>query len=87
VSATGHGEFFIRAAVAHEIAALMRYKGLDVIAGGRRDVVMRQLVRWAARGRDRRGSRRAYRHAVQFRRHAARAMDSSGRLVTGLLRD
>ena len=30
VSATGHGEFFIRAAVAHEIASLVRYAGLDV---------------------------------------------------------
>jgi beta-aspartyl-peptidase (threonine type) len=32
VSATGHGEYFIRAAVAHEIASLMRHKGLDVAA-------------------------------------------------------
>ena len=30
VSATGHGEFFIRYAVAHEIVSLMRYKGLKV---------------------------------------------------------
>lgn len=30
VSATGHGEYFIRFAVAHEIAALMKYKGLSV---------------------------------------------------------
>ncbi|MBI3839152.1 MAG: isoaspartyl peptidase/L-asparaginase [Planctomycetia bacterium] len=30
VSATGHGEYFIRYAVAHDIAALMKYKGLSV---------------------------------------------------------
>ncbi len=30
VSATGHGEFFIRYAVAHEIVALMKYQGLKV---------------------------------------------------------
>ncbi|MET1081723.1 MAG: isoaspartyl peptidase/L-asparaginase [Burkholderiales bacterium] len=30
VSATGHGEYFIRLAAAHEIAALMRYRALGV---------------------------------------------------------
>ncbi len=30
VSCTGHGEFFIRYAVAHNIAALVRYKGLSI---------------------------------------------------------
>ncbi len=30
VSGTGHGEFFIRYVAAHEIAALMKYKGMDV---------------------------------------------------------
>src|SRR5204862_8130078 len=30
VSCTGHGEFFIRLAVAHSIASLVRYKGYDV---------------------------------------------------------
>ena len=30
VSATGHGEFFIRYTVAHDIAALMQYRGLSV---------------------------------------------------------
>lgn len=32
VSGTGHGEFFIRHAVAHDIAALMEYRGLSVQA-------------------------------------------------------
>lgn len=30
VSATGHGEYFIRSVVAHDISALMEYKGLSV---------------------------------------------------------
>ena len=30
VSATGHGEYFIRATVAHEIASLIRYAGKSV---------------------------------------------------------
>lgn len=30
VSATGHGEYFIRYAVAHDVGALMKYKGLSV---------------------------------------------------------
>ncbi len=30
VSGTGHGEFFIRWTVAHDISALMEYKGMDV---------------------------------------------------------
>ena len=30
VSATGHGEFFIRSMVAYDIAAIMKYKGLSV---------------------------------------------------------
>ena len=30
VSATGHGEFFIRWTVAHDISALMEYKGLSL---------------------------------------------------------
>jgi beta-aspartyl-peptidase (threonine type) len=43
VSATGHGEFFIRATVAHEIASLMRYRGLGVVDAANA-VVMGQLV-------------------------------------------
>jgi beta-aspartyl-peptidase (threonine type) len=49
VSATGHGEYFIRAAVAHEIASLVRYRGLDVVAAAD-EVVMRQLVRLGGSG-------------------------------------
>jgi beta-aspartyl-peptidase (threonine type) len=43
VSATGHGEFFIRWAVAHDIAALMEYAGMDVESAAR-EVVEGKLV-------------------------------------------
>jgi beta-aspartyl-peptidase (threonine type) len=43
VSATGHGEFFIRWAVAHDISALMEYKAYDVEAAAR-EVVEKKLV-------------------------------------------
>ena len=86
VSATGHGEFFIRAAVAHEIASLVRYRGLDVQAAAD-DVVHRQLVRlgWSGGvisvGRD--GS-----IAMPFNSPGMLrgAMDSSGRFETGVLK-
>ena len=43
VSATGHGEFFIRWAVAHDISALMEYSGMDVESAARK-VVEGKLV-------------------------------------------
>ncbi len=87
VSATGHGEYFIRAAVAHEIASLMRYKGMGVAAAAN-EVVMNQLVRLGgdggviAIGRD--GS-----IAMPFNSEGMLrgSMDSSRRLTTGLLAD
>ncbi len=42
VSATGHGEYFIRYAVAHDIAALMKYKHLSVEAAAA-EVVQHKL--------------------------------------------
>ncbi|HTI50325.1 MAG TPA: isoaspartyl peptidase/L-asparaginase [Planctomycetaceae bacterium] len=42
VSCTGHGEYFIRWSVAHEIASLMRYRGLSVQQAAD-DVIQRQL--------------------------------------------
>ena len=86
VSATGHGEFFIRAAVEHEIASLVRHRGLGVQAAAD-DVVHRQLVRLGgsggviAVGRD--GS-----IAMPFNSPGMLrgAMDSSGRFETGILR-
>jgi len=43
VSATGHGEYFIRWTVAHQISVLMEFKGMDVEAAAR-EVVEKQLV-------------------------------------------
>jgi len=87
VSATGHGEWFIRAVVAHEIASLVRYRGLDV-AQAADQVVLRQLARMGgsggvvAVGRD-------GRIAMPFNSEGMlrAAMDSRGLLVTGLLKD
>lgn len=87
VSATGHGEYFIRAAVAHEIASLMRYRDLDVVQAAER-VVLQQLVALGgsggviAVGRD-------GRIAMPFNSEGMLrgAMDSRGLAVTGLLRD
>ena len=44
VSATGHGEFFIREVVAYDIAALMKYKGLSVQEAAEK-VIMEKLVK------------------------------------------
>ncbi|MCE6987713.1 isoaspartyl peptidase/L-asparaginase family protein [Dyadobacter sp. CY323] len=49
VSATGHGEFFIRSVVAHDIAALMEYKGLSVKEAAD-EVVMKKLVERGGEG-------------------------------------
>lgn len=49
VSATGHGEYFIRSVVAHDISALMAYKGLSV-AQAAEEVVMRKLVERGGEG-------------------------------------
>ena len=43
VSATGHGEFFIRNTVAHSICALVEYAGMPLAAAAD-SIVMRQLV-------------------------------------------
>jgi beta-aspartyl-peptidase (threonine type) len=49
VSCTGHGEYFIRAAVAHDISALMEYKGYTVEQAAK-EVVMKKLVKMGAEG-------------------------------------
>ncbi len=43
VSATGHGEFFIRWTVAHDIAALVKYRGMSVKAAAE-EVIHKKLV-------------------------------------------
>jgi beta-aspartyl-peptidase (threonine type) len=42
VSCTGHGEFFIRYSVAHDVSALMEYKGMTVEQAAN-EVVMKKL--------------------------------------------
>ena len=49
VSATGHGEFFIRATVAHDICARMQYQGISLEQAARA-VVMDQLVAMGGEG-------------------------------------
>lgn len=49
VSATGHGEYFIRHTVAHSICALMEYGGLPLRAAAD-SIVMRQLSAQAGEG-------------------------------------
>ncbi|HEU4453614.1 MAG TPA: isoaspartyl peptidase/L-asparaginase, partial [Longimicrobium sp.] len=49
VSATGHGEFFIRNTVAHSICALMEYGGMPLQAAAD-SIVMRQLVKQGGDG-------------------------------------
>lgn len=49
VSATGHGEVFIRACVSHDISAMMEYKGVPLVEAAE-DVVMRKLVNMGGSG-------------------------------------
>ncbi|MGH8494876.1 MAG: isoaspartyl peptidase/L-asparaginase family protein [Gammaproteobacteria bacterium] len=49
VSGTGHGEYFMRSVVGHDIAALMRYKGLTVEEAAD-EVVMEKLVQREGEG-------------------------------------
>ena len=49
VSATGHGEFFIRSVVAHDISALMEYRGLSLKEAADL-VVMNKLVKLGGEG-------------------------------------
>ena len=49
VSATGHGEFFIRSVVAYDISALMEYKGLSLKEASE-EVVMKKLVERGGEG-------------------------------------
>ena len=49
ISATGHGEFFIRSVVGHDISALMEYKGLTVSQAAD-EVVMKKLVKMGGEG-------------------------------------
>jgi beta-aspartyl-peptidase (threonine type) len=87
VSGTGHGEFFIRNAVAHDVAALVAYRGLPVRAAAE-EVVLRKLVQRGGEGGviaiDRKGniaqpfnSKGMYRGAIGV----------DGKLTTAIFRD
>jgi beta-aspartyl-peptidase (threonine type) len=49
ISATGHGEYFIRAAVAHDICARMEYKGIS-LQQAQDEVVQEKLVKMNGSG-------------------------------------
>ena len=49
ISATGHGEYFIRAAVAHDICARMEYKGIS-LQQAQDEVVQDKLVKMNGSG-------------------------------------
>ena len=49
VSATGHGEYFIRSVVSYDISALMEYKGLS-LDKATNEVVMKKLVKIGGEG-------------------------------------
>ncbi|MGQ9805781.1 MAG: isoaspartyl peptidase/L-asparaginase family protein [Chlorobiales bacterium] len=49
ISATGHGEYFIRAVVAHDIASLIRYKQLS-LQDAAEEVIMRKLPKLGGTG-------------------------------------
>jgi len=49
VSATGHGEFFIRYTVAHDISALMEYREISLDEAAR-EVIKKKLVKAGGTG-------------------------------------
>ena len=49
ISATGHGEYFIRAAVAHDICARVKYQGID-LSSAAHTVINQRLVKMGGDG-------------------------------------
>ncbi len=87
VSATGHGEFFIRNTVAHSICALMEYGGLPLQAAAD-SIVMRQLVAQRGEGgviaMDRQGNwTMPFNSTGMFRGR----VDAAGTVTIGIFRD
>jgi len=87
VSATGHGEYFIRAVVAHDIAAQIRYTGRSLQAAAE-DVVMRKLVDMGGTGGiisiNRRGEISMVHNTPGMYRGS---IDTDGRLLTAIYGD
>ena len=87
VSATGHGEYFIRSVVAHDIAALMRYSGKS-LQEAVDSVVLEKLVEFGGSG----GVISINRHGDIVMEHNTPGMyrgaiDASGRLTTAIYKD
>jgi len=87
VSATGHGEYFIRAVVGHDIAAQIRYAGKSLQAATE-DVVLRKLVDMGGTGGiisiNRRGEISMVHNTPGMYRGS---IDTSGRLSTAIYGD
>ena len=49
ISATGHGEYFIRAAVAHDICAMVNYKNISLKEAAD-EVIQKKLVEMGGQG-------------------------------------
>ena len=87
VSATGHGEFFIRNTVAHSICALMEYGGLPLQAAAD-SIVMKQLVAQQGEGgiiaMDRQGNVAMPFNSTGMYRGR---IDAAGNVTVGIFRD
>jgi beta-aspartyl-peptidase (threonine type) len=87
VSATGHGEYFMRSVVAYDIAALMEYKGLSLEAASK-EVVNNKLVKMGGEGGviavDRKGN-----VALPFNSEGMyrASIDKSGKMYIGIYKD
>lgn len=87
VSATGHGEYFIRSVVAHDIAALMRYSGKS-LQEAVQHVVLEKLVDFDGSG----GVISVNREGDIAMEHNTPGMyrgsiDTSGKLTTAIFKD
>jgi beta-aspartyl-peptidase (threonine type) len=87
VSATGHGEYFIRAVVGHDIAAQIRYAGKSLQEAAE-DVVLRKLVAMEGGGGiisiNRRGEISMVHNTPGMYRGS---IDTNGRLSTAIFKD
>lgn len=87
VSATGHGEYFIRSVVAHDIAAQIRYAGRSLQSAAE-DVVLGKLVEMGGTGGiigiNRSGDITMVHNTPGMYRGA---IDTSGRLSTAIYKD
>ena len=78
VSATGHGEYFIRAVAAHHVCAAVEYRGTHAAAGGARGAARHPAPARRRRRADRGRRRRAAGAGVQHRGHVPRCARLAG---------